>query len=489
MGCLSRSGHVGYVLSNASLILKHFFAFLALGWISVARVAAAEVGPPCIVFILADDLGWGDVGFNGQVYIRTPNLDQLAAEGLVFKQFYAGSTAGMPSRACLLTGRDTGTGTVRGQRPWTASGQAVDLVSRDVTIAEELKRVGYRSAFIGKWGLAEGSSGTGLPWNQGFDYFFGSLRNSEADHHYPRYLWRNHQRETYPQNNTAEAEGTYAPDAIISEALNYLDGVGAEPFFLCVAPNLPHYELTVPEDSKDPYRSEGWPMRLMERGYFRHDPDGNLSYAGMVSRLDQDVGRIVSKIQERGLSSNTLIIFSSANGPEFERTDRHFNSNGPFRGGKGDLYEGGIRVPMIAWWPGRIAPGQTDHASALWDVFPTVCDLAQIRPTARDLRGISFLPLLLGRPEKQRSHDFLYWEFNQAEGPIQALLKGSWKLLIRDGSSPELYNLDEDPSETRDRSTSDSRQMHELLSLLSQARTPSPEFPLVKYTLPVPRKP
>lgn len=471
--------------STFSIALRALFGGMALlaGWVS------AQAPRPNIVILLADDLGWGDVGFQGQEHIRTPHLDALAKSGLVFRQHYAGASVCMPSRGCLLTGRDTGTGTIRGNPRWTASGDPVDLRAEDVTITEELKRAGYRTAIIGKWGMSEGDSGTGLPWNQGFDYFYGYLRHADAHSQYPRHLWRNRSRVPLPENDPEAATGRYAPDLIAKDALRYLDEADPEtPFFLFLSFNLPHFELTVPEESKDPYRALGWPERKMARGHYRHDPAGNLAYAGMVSRLDAQVGQVLAKLHERGLDRDTLVLFSSDNGPEFERTDAWFNSNGPFRGGKQDLYEGGLRVPFVAAWPGVIEPGATEHVSAFWDWLPTLCDLAGIRPQTRDLRGLSFAPELLGMSDRQREHPFLYWEFNEFHGPMQALREGDWKVVVRDGHPPELYDLANDPGEQHDLAAARRSQLQRLLSTLSQARTPAPEFPLIKRKIAPPRR-
>jgi len=246
-------------------------------------------------------------------------------------------------------------------------------------------------------------------------------------------------------------------------------------------------EITVPEDSKEPYLNLGWPERKMNtKGHYKNDPEGNTSYAGMVSRMDRDMGRLFDKLKELGIDDHTIVFFTSDNGPEFERYDKFFNSNGPLRGGKRDLYEGGIRVPMIVWGPGFVKAGVTDHISAFWDFLPTACELASVDPKQKDINGISFVPTLIG--EEQAVHDYLYWEFNEAQGPIQALRQGDWKLLWKLEKKPELYNLRDDIAEQNNLAASHPEKLQELIDVLPNMRTEHPEFPLETRPLAIERR-
>ena len=459
----------------------------ALAAISILLVAANIRGadtsgdvlrhPPNIVLIMADDLGYGDVGFNGQRHIKTPHLDRMAREGMVLTNHYAGAPVCMPSRGSLLTGKHLGNATIRGNRKWTNSGTAVDLGPADVTFAEELKRVGYTTAIIGKWGMAEASD-DGMPSRQGFDYFFGYRRHVDAHHYYWPTLWENEQTVELPANDHLNKKGEYVHDLLTHAALDFVGEHAETPFLLFLSYTIPHYELTVPEESKAPYQNLGWPERLMKPGHYRHDPEGNTAYAGMVSRMDTDIGRMLDRLGELGIDKNTLVIFTSDNGPEYERTDRFFNSNGPLRGGKRDLYEGGIRVPFVARWPGKIAAGKrSDHPSAFWDFLPTVCEIAGVSPQDA-VDGLSYLPTLIEAPQGQARHPYLYWEFNERQGPIQAVRQNNWKAVMFQNRAIELYDLSSDISESIDLSTLYPGKARDLEGLINTARTEHPEFPL-----------
>ncbi len=477
------------------LIIVFIHIFMNLKKISVLLCVSMLVGLPSvmaqkkqnkkpnIIFILADDLGYGDVGFNGQKKIKTPNLDQMAQEGMVLRQHYAGAPVCGPSRTCLLTGQHTGHTTVRGNPGWSSSGKIVVLKPEDVTVAEELKRANYQTALIGKWGMDE--AGTSAQANaQGFDYFFGYRQHGEAHHYYPEYLWRNTEKVPLPNNVTAEKKGQYSHDLMAKEALAYIKKAAKEknPFFLYLSFTTPHYELTVPEDSKTPYLNQNWEKRPMQAGHYYHDPEGNTTYAGMVSRMDSDIGRVRDLLKKMGIADNTLVIFSSDNGHEYDKG--FFDSNGPFRGRKRDVYEGGFRVPFVAVWPGKIAPHTTsEHISAFWDFLPTACEVAKIQPNSTTLDGISYLPVLLGKTEQQKEHDYLYWEFNEGtNGPKQALRQGDWKLVKFFEKPSELYNLSKDIEETQNLAADYPEQVQKLEALLAQARTETPDYKLEKLT-------
>lgn len=433
---------------------------------------------PNIIYIMADDLGYGDVGFNGQDKIRTPHLDAMARSGVVFTNHYAGSPVCGPSRSCLLTGTDTGHTRVRGNPGWTSSHKDVTLQDDDITIAEELKAAGYTTAVIGKWGMDEAGSAAQAN-NQGFDYFFGYRRHGDAHHYYPKSLWKNREEVPYPANIPEKTTGQYSHDLFANEALGFIERQAQtqQPFFLYLAFTTPHYELTVPAESREPYERLDWPKRPMAQGHYYHDPEGNASYAGMVSRMDGDVGRIMDKLAQLGIAENTLVIFTSDNGPVYDKG--FFDSNWKFRGQKRDTYEGGIHVPFVAVWPGTIPAGRrSDHVSAFWDFYPTACEVAGIKPRSKVLNGLSYLDALLGK--KQRSHDYLYWEFNENAGPRQALRQGDWKLVRYYQQPDELYNLRQDISESQNIAASQPQKLKQLQALMARARTPDPNYELIR---------
>ena len=430
---------------------------------------------PNIIYIMADDLGYGDLGVNGQAKIKTPILDNMASEGMLFTQHYSGSTVCMPSRAALLTGKHMGHNTVRGNPSWTSTGKPVDLADKDITVAEELKRAGYKTGIIGKWGLAEGDD-ISMPLNQGFDYFYGYRKHGEAHHYYPSELWENN-KSFKTGNITLKKQGTFSHDTFVAKAKDFIQNSKDNPFFLYLAFTIPHYELTVPEDSKAPYKKLNWEERKLNvkpTGY-QHDEDGQATYAGMVSRMDGDIGELFDLLKSLGLDENTIVIFTSDNGHEFD--ENFFNSNGNFKGRKRDLYEGGIHIPFIARWPGTIIPNSTtNHISAFWDFLPTVCDIAGIEPTDNTIDGISYLPTLLGNEQKQ--HEYLYWEFNEGKGPIQAIRKGNWKAVKYLEKEMELYDLTIDIGEDNNIASTNPKIVAEMTQLLIDARTENPNFPL-----------
>jgi len=435
---------------------------------------------PNIILIVADDLGWGDVGFNKQTKINTPHIDQLAKEGMVFNNFYSGSTVCGPSRASLMTGKHTGHSPVRGNPRWTASGKPVDISNNDITIAEELKHAGYTTAIIGKWGLAENID-QGVPNKQGFDYFYGFNKHLPAHHYYPDSIYENDKKIVIAGNNWKKKEKHYIQDIFTEKAASYLEKQGKQPFFLYLAYTTPHYELTVPADSKEQYKDKGWPLREMKPRHYLHDKNGHVTYAAMLSRMDKQIGDLMQQLKEQGLEKNTLVIFTSDNGHEYDKVnDEFFNSNGPYKGHKRDLYEGGIKMPFVAKWPKVIEPGSSsDHISAYWDLLPTFCKIAKTKVTT-DTDGVSLLNTFKGKAKKQVTHDYLYWEFNEGKGPIQAIRKGNWKLVKRYNQEIELYDLSIDEGETNNIALNHSELIKEMAQLLSDARTPHPEFPLIK---------
>ncbi|MDP6373681.1 MAG: arylsulfatase [Vicinamibacterales bacterium] len=434
--------------------------------------------PPNVIYILADDLGYGDLGAYGQELIATPNLDRLAAVGLVFTQHYAGSTVCAPSRAVLMAGLHTGHTVIRGNREVQPEGQHPIPDSR-VTLAERLKALGYQTAAIGKWGLGAPET-EGVPTRQGFDYFFGYNDQREAHSYYPDHLWRN-EAWVDLNDNREGARGTYSHDLLVEDTLRYVREAGDEPFFLYLPFTIPHAGLDVPEDSMAPYLGRFDETLWEGQRRYITQATPRAAFAGMVSRLDRDVGRIVDQIDELGLAERTLVIFTSDNGPHQEAgaDPVFFGSGGGLRGIKRDLYEGGIRVPMIARWPGTVAAGTTtDHVSAFWDVTPTMLELAGA-PPAGGLDGVSFAPTLLNEP--QQRHEYLYWEFHERGGK-QAVRMGDWKAVRlnveEDPAGPvELYDLSTDPTEARDVAGEHPDVVARMVDVMREAHAPSDLFP------------
>lgn len=455
-------------------IMKRFFLLFLFFLYGSNGIISAQSEKPNIIYIMADDLGYGDLGCYGQTKIKTPEIDKMARGGMLFTQHYAGSTVCMPSRAVLLTGKHTGHASVRGNPLTTATGNPVNLPKSEITVADQLKKAGYNTAIIGKWGLSEGTFAN-MPSEHGFDYFFGYKDHSHAHHYYYDKLYRNKTVVRLEENNPRTKQGQYVHDLLTEEAMNYIKEQKENPFFLYLSFTIPHLEMTVPQDSKKPYMKLGWPERKMEMGHYRNDQEGNTTYAGMVSRMDGDVGKILDLLRKLEIDDNTLVIFTSDNGHQYDTG--FFDSNGPLRGKKRDLYEGGIRVPFIAWWPGKVKEGTaTNHISAFWDFLPTASDLAGVE-SPENIDGLSYLPTLLGQESHQEDHEYLYWEFNEGAAR-QALRKGYWKLVKYSQKPYELYNLVTDIEEENDLSKKYPEKLEELKRIARNARTEHPAFPL-----------
>jgi uncharacterized sulfatase len=446
-----------------------------------AILAAADPTPaaerPNIVFILADDLGYGDLGCYGQKLIATPRLDAMAAEGLRFTQFYAGSTVCAPSRSVLMTGLHTGHTRVRGNAA-KANPRAQMLHDEDVTVAEILKQAKYATGLVGKWGL--GLAGDeGVPNRQGFDYFFGFLSQTHAHNHYPDYLWRNESKVRLPNEVTlvGDNEGGYATkrvqyagDLFADEAVKFVEKHRDGPFFL-------YYALTMPHANNERARELGDGQEVPFYGrYADRDWYPPLKgQAAMITRLDGDVGRLLDKLKELGLDRNTLVLFSSDNGPHKEGGRGYdpdfFDANGPVSGTKRSLTDGGIRVPTIAWWPGTITAGRTsEHIGYFGDLMATAAELAGVAMPA-GLDSVSFVPTLVGptteRP--QAEHRYLYWEFYEGAKPRQALRMGRWKAIATVGEPPALYDVTADIAETRDVSAEHADVVAEVRAIFGEA--------------------
>ena len=437
---------------------------------------------PNIILIVADDLGYNELGCFGQTKIKTPNLDKLAADGMRFTQFYSGQAVCAPSRCVLMTGKHTGHSYIRNNREAKPEGQ-FPIPEDTWTVAKMLKQQGYATAAIGKWGLGPpGSSGD--PAKQGFDFFFGYNCQRNAHNYYPRYLYRNAERVPLPGNDRGLTGKHFAPDLMLDEALNFIDDNKTKPFFLYYPTPVPHLALQAPEDSIAQYKGQ-WddpPYDGKTGGYLPHETP-RACYAAMITRMDRDIGRILSKVEQSGLDENTLVIFSSDNGATYlDGPDvNFFKSNEPLREYKGSLFEGGIRVPTIARWTGQIKPGSvSNHIGAFWDVLPTLAEVTNSE-TPEDIDGISFAPTLLQKGI-QAQHDYLYWEF-PAYGGQQAVRMGDWKavrqnLLRKDGDrSIQLYNLASDIGETENLANTYPNVIKKMEDIMKTARTPSAEFP------------
>ncbi|MEX0647242.1 MAG: arylsulfatase [Balneolaceae bacterium] len=463
---------------------------------------------PNIIYILADDLGYGDLSSYGQVNIQTPTLDRMATEGIRFTQHYSGSTVCAPSRSVLMTGLHTGHTQIRGNKEIMPVGQ-YPLTYGTVTIPKLLKEAGYTTGGFGKWGLGYPGS-EGEPSHQGFDEFFGYMCQRRSHFFYPEFLFHdmcgvpiekvqlegNRVQDVSTENFQREGAGPpiekarYSQDVITERALTFIDENKNGPFFLYLPSQIPHASLEVPEDATQIYLDENGESIFDEDtshpfGAYTKTELPLATYAAMVTRLDSYVGMILEKLEELGLTENTLVVFTSDNG-SYSEGGYHYsmhNSNGDLRGGKRDLYEGGIKVPFIAKWPGKIEAGTVSHhISYFADMMPTFAELAGA-PAPPGLDGISMVPVLLGRGD-QEEHDSLYWEFH-AQGGKQAVRKGDWKAVKLNVSSEEdpvieLYNLNDDPGEQNDTAEHHPDIVREMEEIMQREHIPSEVFPFLQ---------
>ncbi len=484
---------------------------IALSVWSAALLTASE--QPNIVYILADDLGYAELGCYGQEKIETPHIDALAANGIRFTQHYSGSPVCAPSRCVLMTGKHTGNAHIRGNDEWGERGdtwnfaKAVDdpnlegqrpLPVGTNTIGSLLQSVGYKTAIVGKWGLGAPLT-DGIPTKQGFDFFYGYNCQRQAHTFYPRHLWKNEEKDWLDNDlvvpGTKLDEGAdpndpasyaryqlndYTPELMLREALGFVRESKDSPFFLYFASPIPHVPLQAPQDWVEHYRKKFGPEEpyLGDKGYFPNRTP-RATYAAMVSYLDEQVGDIVAELKAQGVYDNTLILFSSDNGPTYNggSDSAFFDSAAPFKSeygwAKGFSTEGGIRVPMVASGKGVVHGGRTSqHISAFWDVLPTVCELAGA-PIPDDVDGLSFVPTLMDRP--QDAHAFLYWEFPAYQGQ-QAVRMGDWKALRRNifkgNMKLELFNLRTDPREQFDVADSNPEVVARIEAIMERERTP-----------------
>ncbi|MDB6020729.1 MAG: N-acetylgalactosamine-6-sulfatase [Pedosphaera sp.] len=461
------------LLLFVNLLLGAFTAASAFAQDATNRPPAPR--RPSIVFILADDLGYGDLGCYGQTKIKTPNIDKLAEQGMRFTSFYAGSTVCAPSRCALMTGKHTGHARIRGN-------STQSLLPEDVTVAELLKQAGYNTGAIGKWGLGDEGS-PGVPGKKGFDEWFGYLNQVDAHNYYPMFLNRSDaqgERQVELSENFDGKKGRYSHDFFTEAALNFVRinqpvwYTHYQPFFLYLAYTIPHANdelgqktgngMEVPSDA--PNSAESWPQVEKNK-------------AAMITRLDHDVGLLMDKLKELKIDTNTIVIFTSDNGPHKEGgvNPKFFKSSGPLRGIKRDLYEGGIRMPLIVSWPARIKPGSTsDLPCAFWDFLPTAAEIVD-KKTLKDIDGISLLPTLVGQAQTNR-HEFLYWEFHEG-GFKQAVRMGDWKAVRFGVDGPlELYNLKTDLGEKTNVAEQNPGIVARIEEYLKTARTEDPAWPV-----------
>lgn len=452
-------------------------AALALAPIGGEVVSAATNDKsPNIVWIMADDLGIGDLGCYGQRIIQTPNIDAMATRGMKFMQHYAGSTVSAPSRCSLLTGYHTGHAQIRANSNVPGSDGLIydmPLASNAFTVADLLNRHGYATGCCGKWGL--GGPGTeGEPLRHGFHYFYGYLGQRFAHSYYPTFLHEN--------NNKVQLDGTvWSHDLILEHALDFIRVNTSGPFFLYYTPTLPHASLDIPEEALAAYRGlmPETPYKGSPGGY-KAQPEPRAAYAAMVSRLDSSVGEIMALLEELGLIQNTIVVFTSDNGAHAEggHDPYAFDSNGPWRGCKRDLYEGGVRTPFVVQWPKYVAEGVvTTHISTFWDFLPTVAEL--MGEEAPDGDGISYLPTLLGK-EGQKKHESIYYEFYEQGGKQSVLTPDGWKLVrlhaFDDAPATEvLFNILDDPAETTDVARQYPTEADRLRLLMDASHTPLPK--------------
>ncbi|MCU0783125.1 MAG: arylsulfatase [Verrucomicrobia bacterium] len=465
-----------------------FAAVIATFSLETSSPAQATNSPPPaprrpnIIFILADDLGYGDLGCYGQKKIGTPALDRLASEGIRFTSFYAGSTVCAPSRAALMLGQHTGHLNLRGNAPHGT------LLPDEVTVAQVLNQSGYHTGLIGKWGLSDEGL-PGVPQKKGFDEFVGYLNNVHAHDYFTDYLWRYDPPSATKRGfdgriefseNQGGKKGLYIPDLCTTAALNFVRNNKPDqfnrfrPFFLCLNYTTPHANnqlgnrtgngMEVPTDA--PYSNEPWPQAEKNK-------------AAMITRMDADIGKLVAKLKELKIDDDTVIFFSSDNGPHKEGgvAPNFFQSSGPFRGLKRDLTDGGIRVPMLVRWPAKIKPGQvSDFVWAAWDFLPTAAEIARVEPP-KGMDGISVLPLLLGGTQTNR-HELFYWEFHE-QGFQQAVRVGDWKAIrAQAGEKLELYDVKADPGEKEDVADKNPETVKKIEELLKTARTGSDRWPI-----------
>lgn len=426
--------------------------------LSFVTVEAKKPLRPNVIYILADDLGYGEVGYNGQTMIETPELDAMAAEGIHFTAHYCGNSVCAPSRASLMTGMHPGHAYIRANSPGYPDGQT-PLKEGTETLGTLMKRAGYTTSIIGKWGLGS-TANCGSPLKQGFDHFFGYTDQKNAHNYYPEYMWRGDSKVMLDNSNGKNSD--YSHDLMTVEALEFIEESRDNPFFLYLAYTIPHISYQVPDLAQ--YSDRDWPENMK-------------IHAAMTSRMDRDIGVIKRRLEEMGIADNTLIMFNSDNGAHGKfGSEEFFNTSGELRGIKRSMYEGGVRSPMIAYWPSKIsAGGVTDHISAFWDILPTLSELTGV-PVEGSCDGISLLPTLLGDDKRQKRHEYLYWELYEGK-PNQAVRFGRWKGVVTDrrkGLNIELYDVTKDISEQVDEAANYPDVVNRIEEIMEEAHIPNP---------------
>ena len=421
-------------------------------------VLFAQQNSPNVIYILADDLGYADVGYNGQKLIETPELDFLAKNGMQFTNHYCGNAVCAPSRASLLMGKHPGHSYIRANSPGYPNGQT-PIPAGSETLGTLMQRAGYKTACIGKWGLG-GFHNSGNPNKQGFDYFFGYTDQRKAHNYYPQYLWENGTKKYLDNNNGKQNE--YSHDLFTEKAISFIKKNENNPFFLYLAYTIPHLRLQVPDLAQ--YENKKWPLNMKIQ-------------AAMISRMSRDIGVIVDLIKKLGLEKNTLIMFNSDNGAHGKAgTLDFFKPSGNLKGIKRTMYEGGLRSPMVAYWPGKINAGtKNDHLSAFWDMLPTFSELTG-EPIVGNSDGISMLPTLLGKNLFQKKHEYLYWELYEGR-PNSAVRYGKWKGVVRDrreGNEIQLFNLEIDESEINNVAKQNPEIVIEIQSIMQKSHEKNP---------------
>lgn len=474
-------------MKKSGTIAAIYTMLVMLGLLSTGGYAAQAQSRPNVIVIMVDDMGYGDLGCYGSQKIHTSRIDRMAAEGLRFTDFYSGTSVCAPSRAALMTGMHTGHTAVRGNKEIKPEGQ-YPLPDSSFTMAELFQAAGYVTGGFGKWGLGSPGSG-GDPMHQGFNRFYGYNCQREAHQLYPDHLWSDLQRVSL--DNRTGQQRQYAPDLIQEQALSFLSANSGRPFFMYLAYTPPHAALQVPpgdsafEAYKKIFNEPPQPVAEWKGTGYQPNPYPKAAYAAMVSRVDRYVGEVLDLLKAKGIDRNTLVMFTSDNGPHKEggNDPAFFNSSAGFRGVKRSLYEGGMRVPLIARWPAVIKkPGITGHVSASWDLLPTFADLLKAG-TIQGTDGLSMLPLMKGG-KGQAAHAYLYWEFHEENGR-QAVRMGNWKgvrqQLIKQPDGPiELYDIKNDLAESIDLSAKHPEIVAQIDRIMKSAHVEHPDFPLIR---------
>jgi arylsulfatase A-like enzyme len=472
---------------------KEIQAVLCTSLAITACANASEKQLPNIVYILADDLGYGDLSCYGQKRFITPNIDRLASEGMLFTRHYTGCTVSAPSRSSLMTGMHTGHTPIRGNKNWEPEGNW-PLPANTFTIGKMLQAKGYVTGAFGKWGLGYINT-EGDPNKQGFNEFFGYNCQTLAHNYYPDHLWHNTEKILLHENDNSK-KGAYSAEVIHNAAIEFIEKNKANRFFLFYPTTIPHAELFAKEEYMEKFRGKFDPEKSFKgvddgatyrKGPYGSQSESHAAFAAMITNLDDNVGRIMAKLKELGLEENTIVIFASDNGPHLEAgaDPDFFNSNGDLRGYKRDMYEGGIRTAMLVKWPGKIRKGsKTDHISAFWDIMPTFAEITGSE-VPQNIDGISFLPTLLGK-KGQKQHEYLYWEFHEQGGKIGVRM-GEWKgVKLNVDKQPlgqiELYNLSDDPGETNNIASSHQDIVKKMEAIMQNAHVPSKDFPFLSET-------